>query len=211
MLELRAAQVAGNFAKIGAPDLLHLWLSGGLFGQYDLTRDILDVPVTQHHLNREACNESLQVGHAGQGGLTGADEKQLAVEVLAEGLGDLLNLECLFRVAADVLLHLVKNNKGQRELTVYGHGGLDGRGHLLAGDVGGLRKLFFKQLAGVRFGVGQVRTGFQQRLDEVAGDIHVRKFLRQRTTSRLQLGFDRWQDSVALHPQYELCLVVLLR
>jgi len=37
----------------------------------------------------------------------------------------------------------------------------------------------------------------------------MRQRLRQRTTSGFQLGFNRRQDAFTLHPQGELCLVVL--
>jgi len=210
VLQLGAAQVAGDFAEVGAPDMFYLGLGRGLFGQDDLAGDVLDVPVAQHHLHRKAAHQALEVGHARQRRLAGAHEQQLAVEVLGQGLGDFLHLEGFFRVSADVLLHLVQHYQGQRELAIDGQRGFDGRGHLLTGDVGNLRELFFEQLAGVGLGVRQVRAGFEQRLGEVAGHIHVRQLLRQGATGSVQLCFDRGQDAFALHPQHQLGLVVLL-
>ena len=44
--------------------MFHLWLGRGLLGKNDLTGDVLNVPVAQHHLDREAAHEALQVSHA---------------------------------------------------------------------------------------------------------------------------------------------------
>ena len=130
--------------------------------------------------------------------------------MLGQGLGDLLYLKGLFGINADVLLHLVQYHQGQREFAVHGQRGLNGRGHLLAGDVGHLRELFFEQLAGIGLGVGQVRAGLQQRLSEVARHVHVRQFLRHRAAGRLKLCLDSGEDALTAHPQDELGLVVLL-
>ncbi|MNL32836.1 hypothetical protein D3C87_1547120 [compost metagenome] len=107
MLELGAAQVARDFAEVGAPDVLDFRLGRGLLGQDDLAGDILDVPVAQHHLHRKAAHQALKVGHARQGGLPCAHEQQFAVEVLAEGLSHLLHLEGFFGIGANVLLYFV--------------------------------------------------------------------------------------------------------
>ena len=64
MLQLGAAQVAGDFAEVGAPDMFHLWLGRWLLGKNDLAGDVLNVPVAQHHLDRETAHEALQVSHA---------------------------------------------------------------------------------------------------------------------------------------------------
>ena len=141
VLQLSAAQVAGDFAEVGAPDLLHLRLGRRLFGQNDLACNVFDVPVTEHHLHRKASHQALQVRHTGQGRLAGADEQQLAIEMFGQGLGDFLYLKGFLSVGADVLLHFVQHNQGQREFTVHGQGGVNGECHLLAGDVLHLRKL----------------------------------------------------------------------
>ena len=210
MLQLGAAQMARDFAQIVAPDMLHLGLCRGLLGQDDLAGDVLDVPVAQHHLHRKTPHQALQVGHAGQRRLAGAHEEQLAVEVLGQGLGDLLHLEGFFCVGADVLLDLVEHDQGQRELAIFGQRGFDGRDHLLAGDVGDLGELFFQQLARLGLGVRQIRASLQNSLGQMLGDIEMRQLLRQGPTHRLQFGLDDGQDAFTLHPQDELCLVVLL-
>jgi hypothetical protein len=64
VLELRAAQMPGDFAEVSAPDVLDIGLGRGLLGQDDLTGDVFDVPVAKHHLHREAAHQALQVGHA---------------------------------------------------------------------------------------------------------------------------------------------------
>ena len=130
--------------------------------------------------------------------------------MLTKRFGDLLDLKRLFHIVAYELLHFIQHHQGQRELAVHGQRGLNGRGHLLAGDVGHLRELFFEQLAGIGLGVGQVRAGLQQRLSEVARHVHVRQLLRHRAAGRLKRCLDRGQDSLSAHPQDELGLVVLL-
>ena len=141
MLQLGAAQVAGDFAEVCAPDLFDLGLGRGLFGQDDLPCHILDVPVAQHHLDWETPHQALQVGHSRQGRLAGANKQQLAVEVLRQGFGDFLHLEGLFGIGTDVLLHLIQHHQRQGKLAVHGQRGFDGRGHLFAGDVGDLGEL----------------------------------------------------------------------
>ena len=189
MLELSAAQVAGNLTQVGAPHLLHGRLRGGFLGQNNLAGDVLDIPIAEHHLHREAPHQPLQVGHARQGRLACTHKEELAVEVLGQGLGDFLYLEGFFGIGADELLDLVQNHQGQREVSIGLQSIRDGGGHLVAGDVGDLRELLLEQLAGVGLGMGQVRAGFEQGLGEVAGHVHVWQFLRQRATCGQQFGF----------------------
>ena len=210
VFQLGAAQVAGDFAEVGAPNLFHLGLGRGFFGKNDLTGDVLNVPVPQHDLHGKAAHQALQVGHAGQGGLAGAHKQQLAVEVLAKGFGDFLHLEGFFGIGADVLLHFVQHHQRQGKLAVHGQRGFDGRGHLFAGDVGDLGELLFNELAGFNLRVGQVGAGLEQCLGKVTGHVHVRQLLRQSAPCGKQLSLDRGQDAFARHPQNQLCLVVLL-
>ena len=175
-----------------------------------MSGDVLDVPVAQHHLYREAPHQALQVGHTGQRGLPRGHEEQLPIEVLGQGLRDLLHLESLLHVVSDELLNFVQHHQGQGELAVHRQGIRDGGGHLLAGDVGDLRELLLQELASIGLGVGQARPRLQQGFGEVAGHVHVRKLLRQRAPGRLQLRLHRGQDAFPRHPQDKLRLVVLL-
>ena len=88
------------------------------------------------------------------------------------------------------MLDFVQHYESEREVTVDRQRVSDGGGHLVAGDVGDLRKLFLEELASVGLGVRQVRAGLQQRFRQVAGHVHVRQLLRQRAACSLKFGFD---------------------
>ena len=173
VFELGAAQMAGNFAEVVAPDAVDFGLSRRFLGEDDFAGDVFHIPITQGDLHREATHQALQVGHAGQSRLAGADKQQLTIEVLGERLGHLLHFVGFVCIGADVLLHLVEYDESERELAIYHQGALNGCDHLVVGDVGDLGKLGLDELSQRRFALCQTGVGLQQGLGQMIGDIEV--------------------------------------
>jgi hypothetical protein len=173
VFELGASQVSGNLAQIRPPGAVDFRLRRRLLGQDDLAGDVLDIPITQHDGYRKACHQPLQVGGPGQRGLARADEQQLSPEVLAECFGHFLDQVGLLCVTADVLLHLVENDEGQREPAVHGQRIGDRGDQLVVGDVRDLGELGFEQGArrGLRFGESGI--GLEQCLGDAGRDVEM--------------------------------------
>ena len=74
VFELGAAQVAGDFTQVVAPDAVDFRLGSRFLGEDDFAGDVFDVPVAQRDLHREAAHQALQVGHTRQGRLARTDE-----------------------------------------------------------------------------------------------------------------------------------------
>ena len=87
-----------------------------LLAQYDLADDGLDVVVGQLDGEREPVDELLQCGRGREGALAGGDEEHPALEPRRAALHDVLHAQRLVVVVADVLLHLIEDDEGERQL-----------------------------------------------------------------------------------------------
>ncbi len=87
------------------------------------------------HLGGEAPHEALQGGGIGQRALAGADHQHAAVQLLGEGLDDLLHVVGDVGVVVDELLHLVQDHHGAGELAIAGEGAAHDGEHVVDADL----------------------------------------------------------------------------
>ena len=125
--KLRAAEVPVDLAADRVERRLERRDVLGLLAEHDLAHDRLDVLVGQRDLHREAVGQLLQRGRRRQRALAGGDEQHLALEARRAALDDVLDGERLLVVVADVLLHLVEHDQGERQLALAWSTGGGGR------------------------------------------------------------------------------------
>ena len=114
--ELRAAQVPSDLPAHLREGVLELGAVDGVLAKHDLSHDRLDVAALQLDLHREAVLEAGQHLVGRQRRLAGGDHEEPALELARESLDDVLHLQQELDVIAEVLLHLVDDEQGQREV-----------------------------------------------------------------------------------------------
>ena len=131
--------------------------------------------------------------------------------MLAAGFDYLLHLVGLFRIRADVLLHLVEGNQRQRKLAVPGQGVMDGIDHLLVGDVLHVGVLLAQQLTYLFDVITEGAVDGQQRPGNAAGDIEVFQLVFPVIVGRFYVGFHLLENALLVQPENKARLMVLFR
>ena len=99
------------------------------------SHDLLYVVVLEVHLCGEASHEALQGGGIGKCTLTGADDEYTAIQLLGEGLDNLLDVVGDIRVVVNELLNLVQDHNGAGELAFARKGATYGGEHVVDADL----------------------------------------------------------------------------
>ena len=199
----RARQVPGNLAEIGLHDLFDGLRGFRFFGENHLADHRVHIGVGELHAHGEAAFQPPQIAGPGHGGLTGADEQQTAAKVLAAGFHEFLHLVGASAVSADVLLHLVQHDQGQRELAVLGQGLAHGLEHLVAGHV---VPVGIEVVQGLHTGGGrgeQVGPGLRQRLVQTCGHIEVVQLLAPVQAALFHAGARLLINALLVEPHHE--------
>ena len=210
MRDLGADEVPGDLPDVVGEHVIDAADLVGLLGQDDLADDGLDVGVGQLDLHGEAPHQLLEHGGARQRGLARADEEQAPAELLAAGLGDLLDEVVARLVLADVLLDLVEADQRERELAVDGEGVADGVDHLLGRDVGGLGELLAQERAGLLRAGGEAGVDIQERGSDVRRHVEVAQLPAPVLASGLDVALDRVDVALVAQPHHEAGEGVLL-
>ena len=190
MTQGRAGQMPGDLAEVGLHDLLDRRGGLGLLGQNHLADDGVDVGIGKLDADREAAFKLLEVGGAGHGGLAGTDEQQLAANTLADGLDGFLDVDRTLAIAADILLHLIQHDQGQRQLFVPGEGLLDGLQHVVAGDILNVGIEVVERLDAGGGRGKQIGLELDQRGMQPFGDVEVVEFFLPVVAVLFDMGFD---------------------
>src|SRR5690606_35484541 len=128
-------QVPGNFPQVGLHDLLNGGLGFRVLGQDDLSDNGIHISVRELNADGETALKLFQVTGAGNGGLTGTNEQELATKVLAARFHHFLYGDGTLAVLANELLNFVQNDQRQREFALLCQSLANGLEHVVTGDV----------------------------------------------------------------------------
>ena len=199
-----AGQVAADFPRVrlqGRADRGNPILA---LGQHHAPDHRLDVGIGQLHVDREAALQAVQRRGAGQRRLTGADEQQAVAEPLAARLDHLLDDVGAVGVLADVLLHLVENDRRRRQRAAGRQRLLQRVDELVGGDVGGLGELSAQHRPDLPLVAGEAGIGGEQRAGDDRTHVQVLQLAPKRPPCRLDRGAHPVVEAVLLEPQAEL-------
>ena len=198
------AQVAGDFAVASVQSLPDDLGTVGLLEQDHFAGDGLHVGIGKVDTDRKTAGNLLQERHVGQRALAGADQQNAAVEVLAEGLGDFVDLAAPLGAIADVLLDFVENEQGTGQLAIRaGQYVADDGQHLVVGDVGRLAELPLDEPFDLVCRWGEVGIGNQQAIGQVRRDVQVAQLLLKLLALGFNVGADCIVEAVLLEPNHE--------
>jgi len=122
-------------------------------------------------------------------------------------LDDALHLESTLGVVADELLELIEDQESTRELAgsrrLEGEDLLDGRDHLVVGDIGSVGELLAQYLAALLRVRGEVGVDREQALHQRRRDVQVAELVRKVTPLLFDPRLHRIVESFAHEPERE--------
>jgi len=199
-----ANQVAIDLAGKSLEQAFDAFAFVNLFGQNHAPGHGFDIGIGELDGDGKAVAQPLQQGHtAGQGGLTGSDQQQPAVQLLAQRFSHFLNLSRTLRAVADEKLHFVQDQHRAGQLAVAGENLADGLDKIGGRDILHNRKLVFEN--GAHFsGIGS-EIGID--LFQGAGDdrthIEIIQFGQQALAGFFHRSGDLIENPVLFKPEPE--------
>ena len=214
LADARALKLARDLAAVLLEEVAHGPDRRGLLLQEHLAGDRFDVRSESWTRIVKRSISFWRRRTCGQRALPGADEHDVAVELLGERLGHFSDQRRAVVRVADVLLHLVEDEDRAGHTPVAPdelEHPLEGGEKLLGRDVGrARRKLRLERVPRLGLGRSEVRVARHQRARDGTADIEVVQLGRPLLAGGLDRGLHLVEPALVVEPQAELRLRVLL-